>query len=79
MIPKAIKGDEAHRALTIDEIKQCRQKLNHPIYRFLFFLGIEFGLRLNEYTQIKLTDVDLKRKRLKIHGKGKKNKIYSYS
>jgi len=72
MRPKITEGDEAHRALSIDEIKQCRQKLNHPIYRFLFFLGVEFGLRLEEYTRIKLTDVDLKRNRLKIHGKGKK-------
>ncbi len=70
--PKATKGDEAHRALTEEEIKQCQSMISHPLFRFIFFLGIEFGLRRNEYTRIKLEDLDLQRKRLRIHGKGDK-------
>jgi len=72
MIPKATKGDEAHRALSIAEIKQCLKKINHPLYRFMYLLGIEFGFRLEEYTRIEVSDVDLKRNRLRIQGKGNK-------
>lgn len=70
--PKPTKGNEAHRALSSEEIKTILSKLTHPLFRFIFLLGIEFGIRREEYTRIKLTDVDLKQKRLRIHGKGDK-------
>lgn len=70
--PKATKGDEAHRALSEAEIQQCLSKISLPLYRFVFQLGLQFGIRREEYIKIKLNDIDLKRKRLRIHGKGDK-------
>ncbi len=70
--PKATTGDEAHRALTEEEIKQCQERISHPIFRFIYFLGIEFGLRREEYTRIKLSDIDFNKKIIRIHGKGDK-------
>lgn len=72
MRPKPTKGDEAHRALSREEIQQCFARISHPLFRFIFWLGVNFGLRREEYTKLKVTDVDLKRKRLRIHGKGDK-------
>lgn len=70
--PKATKGDEAHRALTDEEVKQCQERISHPIFRFVYFLGIEFGLRREEYTRIKISDINFQKRLLRIHGKGNK-------
>lgn len=70
--PKKTKGDEAHRSLSEAEIQHCLTKISHPLFRFMFFLGLEFGIRREEYTNIKISDIDLTQKRLRIHGKGDK-------
>jgi site-specific recombinase XerD len=70
--PKARKGEEAHRALTTEEIQQCFKKISHPLFRFIFFLGLNFGLRREEYTKLRVDDIDLKLNRLRILGKGNK-------
>lgn len=70
--PKKTKGDEAHRSLSEPEVQQCLTNISHPLYRFIFFLGLEFGIRREEYTNLKISDIDLNQKRLRIHGKGDK-------
>jgi site-specific recombinase XerD len=70
--PKTTKGDEAHRSLSEPEVQRCLTNISHPLYRFIFFLGVEFGIRREEYTNLKISDVDFNQKRLRIHGKGDK-------
>ncbi|MFX0172623.1 MAG: tyrosine-type recombinase/integrase [Candidatus Hodarchaeota archaeon] len=70
--PKRTKGDEVYRALSTNEIQQCLARIAHPTYRFLFLLGLNFGLRREEYSNLRLKDVNLKRRHLRVHGKGDK-------
>lgn len=55
------KGEIAFRALTREEIKLAFQKISHPIHRFLFWVGINYGLRNQEYSNLRIGDVDLKK------------------
>lgn len=70
--PKKTKGDEAHRALSEIEIQKCFSNITHPLFQFIYFLGLNFGVRREEYTNIQVSDINLERKRLRIHGKGDK-------
>lgn len=73
-------GDKPGKSLTEKEISYCLEKITHPIFRFMFLLGIWFGLRCEEYTHLKLSDIrryidldDGKEKaRLRVTGKGMK-------
>lgn len=70
--PGETKGDEAHRALSESEVQKCLTNITHPLFQFIYFLGLNFGIRREEYTRVQVSDIDLERKRLRIHGKGDK-------
>lgn len=70
--PKFEEDSEAHRALSTEDIKKIFSKITLPYHEFLFKFGLEFGIRISEYTTITLEDLDLNRGFLRIRGKGKK-------
>ncbi len=60
-------------SLTESQVKTIFKTVRHPILRFVFWLGLNFGLRREEYTRIKREHIDLESKRIKIYGKSKGN------
>ena len=53
------KDNEERIALSEEEQKECLRLIAEPQSRMLFFVGVNYGLRLQEYAKLKLSDVDL--------------------
>lgn len=56
---------------------ECFSKVKNTKHRLIFILGYGLGLRSNETRSIKVQDVELDQYRIKINGKGKKQR-HSY-
>ncbi|MFX0064493.1 MAG: tyrosine-type recombinase/integrase [Candidatus Hermodarchaeota archaeon] len=68
-------GDDNRRALTIEEEKHGYQVLRNPLLRMLFWTGLHYGLRISEYINLTLQDLDLDQRVLTIrHSKGNKTR-----
>lgn len=65
-------GEDNRRALTETEILKGYQKVNDPLIRMLFWVGLNYGIRREEYTKLTFKDIDLKNRLLSVHGKGNK-------
>ncbi len=71
-LPEILTMDEISELLSIEiSNKEEINKRNYLIVRLLFVSGV----RVSELTSIKLTDIDLNEKYLKIHGKGNKDRL----
>ncbi|MHA2272784.1 MAG: site-specific integrase [Candidatus Hodarchaeales archaeon] len=72
---KLEKDNDEHRALSEEEVESCFKKLANPMLRMMFWAGLNYGLRLSEYTRLTLADIDLDGKYLTIRlSKGKKTR-----
>ncbi|MCS4538541.1 MAG: site-specific integrase [Thaumarchaeota archaeon] len=78
---RKLKAPETKRmALTDQQQEVLFEKLcNMLYYRFLLFLGLNFGLRRIEYVRLKMEDIDLEAFQLLIRGKGKKNRSIAFN
>jgi len=63
--------ENSRTALTEEQVKTIFRKVRHPILRFVFWLGLNFGLRQSEYLRLKLEHIYLVNKKIKIYGKFK--------
>ena len=67
-------GKSTGKVLTEKEIRDCNSSLLLPLHRFLFFLGLNFGLRRSEYIKLTIDMIDLKNRTIEIKGKGNKTR-----
>ena len=70
--PNLPKNEDDRRALSNPELKENLIKLNNPMFRMLFFVGVNYGLRTSEFVNLKVENIDLKKRLVTIHGKGNK-------
>lgn len=75
-LPKTV--TEEHFLVSIKQITSERFK-NHLNYLTLFVLLYDTGMRLSEALNLKIEDVDLQRKLVKVTGKGNKQRIVPIS
>ncbi|MHA2174190.1 MAG: tyrosine-type recombinase/integrase [Candidatus Hodarchaeales archaeon] len=68
-------GQDNRRALTPEEEDLGFEIIANPLLRMMFWTGLHYGLRLSEYINLKLNDVDLKKRILTIkQSKGNKTR-----
>ncbi|MFX0172037.1 MAG: tyrosine-type recombinase/integrase, partial [Candidatus Hodarchaeota archaeon] len=70
--PDLPKNEDTRRPLSEDEVKDNLKILKNPMYRMLFFVGVNYGLRTSEYEKLKVSDVNLTERFINVHGKGNK-------
>ena len=57
-----------------DYFIKCFEKVDNTKHRLLFLFGYQLGLRSNETRSIKVSDIELDEYRIKINGKGSKQR-----
>ena len=70
--PKFLNEEQIERLLHAAEVRR-REWSGYRNYAMLIVF-LDMGLRLNEFVSSKLEDLDLKRRSLKVHGKGAKDR-----
>jgi len=70
--PNLPKNEDTRRALSETEVKENLKILKNPMYRMLFFVGTNYGLRTSEYVKLKVSDINLEARYIEVHGKGNK-------
>lgn len=60
--------------LTTDEVLIILNEIKSPLYRMALTIIYACGLRISEAVCLKTTDIDGRRKLLKVHGKGSKDR-----
>jgi len=70
--PNLPKNEDTRRALSEKEVKENLKILKNPMYRMLFFVGVNYGLRTSEYASLKVSDIHLDSRYIEVHGKGNK-------
>lgn len=53
------KDNDQRRALLSEEEQDCIKKLTNPIHYYLFWVGLNYGLRASELTKLQVKNVDL--------------------
>lgn len=67
--------DQKTRALSDEEVENALENIYDPVLHMLFWTGLNYGLRAEEYINLEVTDIDLEKKTLSIReGKGLKDR-----
>jgi integrase/recombinase XerD len=67
-------GKECGIALTEEQIAHCFRKIINPSFRMIFWTGINYGIRLQVYRNLKISDIDLAKRIITINSKGDKTR-----
>lgn len=66
MTPRPVRRAESPRVLTREEVSEIIRKAGQPKHRCLLHLVYSTGLRVSELTRIRMDDINLRRRRLKV-------------
>jgi site-specific recombinase XerC len=70
--PDLPKNEDTRRALKTREEKLILKKLGNQMFRMMFWVGINYGLRCSEFSTLIVQNIDLENQKLHVHGKGNK-------
>jgi site-specific recombinase XerD len=71
---KPLRSKRLPVVLTMDEVLIILQEIKSPMFRIALTIIYACGLRISEAVCLEVTDIDSKRKMLKVHGKGSKDR-----
>jgi site-specific recombinase XerD len=72
--PDLPKNKDDRRALEPSEEKHIMRNLGNQMFRMMFWVGCNYGLRCSEYATLKVRNIYLEKQKLTIHGKGNKHR-----
>jgi site-specific recombinase XerD len=70
--PDLPKNEDTRSALKPQEEKLILKKLGNQMFRMMFWVGNNYGLRCSEFSTLIVQNIDLENQKLQVHGKGNK-------
>lgn len=66
LTPRPVRSQETPRVLTREEVAEVIRKAGQPKHRCLLHLAYSTGMRVSELTRLRLDDINLRRRRLRV-------------